>query len=139
MRLFAEHQPDELPVVDPTDQIVRGVVSRRHVIDAYNRELMKRDMAAGLGGRLAAARTAEMPVGEDHVMLEVDSPMGLVGRTLSELEVRSRYGVQILLVRRHKPGSEELHDIVPEGSTRIEAGDRLVLLGSRAAVERFRV
>lgn len=137
MRIFAEQQPEELPVLDHGNRL-QGVVTRRHVMDAYNRELMKRDMATGLGGRLDAARTQEVAVGGDHLLLEVDAPTAFVGRSLQRLAVRSRYGVQVLLVRRRAPDSEDVREIVPEGSTRIEPGDRLVLLGPRDAVARFR-
>jgi CIC family chloride channel protein len=138
MRVFAERQPDELPVLDPASRTIRGVVSRRQMIEAYNRELMKRDMAAGLGGRLDAARTTEMPVGEDHVLMEVDAPAGFVGRSLQDLAVRPRYGVQVLLIRRRAPDQDAAGDLVPDGSTRIERGDRLVLLGPERAMARFR-
>lgn len=137
MRLFAEHHPDELPVVDPRTETLQGVVSRRHMIDAYNRELMKRDMAAGLGSRLDSRRTTEMPVGEDHVMVEVDAPAAFVGRSLADIGVRSRYGTQVLLVRRSVPDSSERSEIVPEATTRIHSSDRLVMLGRREAVARF--
>ena len=137
MRILAEQQPEELPVVDAGGRI-QGIVTRRHVMDAYGRELLKRDMAAGLGGRLDAARTREMEIGGDHVLLEVDAPAGFVGRSLRDLAVRPRHGVQILLVRRRDPDTGETREIVPEGSTRVKAGDRLVLLGPRSAVARFR-
>jgi CIC family chloride channel protein len=138
MRIFAEKHPEELPVVEPgTDRVV-GTLTRRHLLDAYNQELMKRDMAAGLAGRLDAARTSEMPVGEDYVMLETDAPTAFVGRTLRELEVRRRYGVQVLLVRRQSPGTTEWSDLVPDGDTRVEPFDRVVLLGRAPEVQRFR-
>lgn len=146
IQIFAEQQPEELPVVDGAG-VLRGVVTRRHVLDAYDRELTKRDMATGLGGRLDAARTHEVAIGGDHVLLEVDAPAGWVGRTLEELAVRSRYGVQVLLVRRTGPGAgggagedgaTGRREIVPEGSTRVQPGDRLVLLGPRGAVGRLR-
>ena len=137
MQIFAERRPDELPVVD-SDGILRGVISRRHLIEAYDRELLKRDMATGVGGRLEAARTTEMPVGGHHVILELDAPARFVGRTLSELAVRSRYGVQVLLIRRQGPEPGETRELVPEGATRVQADDRLVLLGDREAIARFR-
>ena len=38
MLLFGQHHVNAFPVVDPeTDRLV-GVISRKHVIDAYNRE-----------------------------------------------------------------------------------------------------
>lgn len=137
MRILAEQQPEELPVVDSEGRIL-GIVTRRSVMDAYGRELLKRDMASGLGGRLDAGRTNEVAVGSDHMLMEVDAPAGFVGRSLQELAVRPRYGVQILLIRRRASDREEPWDMVPEGSTRIEPGDRLVLLGPERAVTGFR-
>jgi CIC family chloride channel protein len=138
MRLFAELQPDEMAVADRGTGTVVGAITRRHVLEAYNRELLKRDMATGLGGRLDAARTTEVAVGEDYVMMEIDVPTAFVGRTLRELDVRSRHGIQVLLIRRARPGEPDRTEIVPDGDTRIEAADRLVLLGREEWIGRFR-
>lgn len=137
MRTLADEQPDELAVVGDGGRVL-GVVGRRHVLDAYNRELMKRDMATGMGSRLDATRATEMKVGQDYGMIEVDVPAGFIGRSLRSLDVRTRWGVQVLLVRRPVQGADGRRDLVPDGETVLKPGDRLVMLGPDQAVARFR-
>ncbi len=137
LRLFADHAPEELPVVDPGNGRVVGVVSRRQVMNAYDRELMKRDMAAGIGGHLSGGETTEVSLGDDYAMVEVDTPVHLCGESLKDLQVRSRHGVQVLLVRRPEDGSGDRIDLVPDPDTVLQPGDRLVILGPRKALARF--
>ncbi|MGD2067691.1 MAG: chloride channel protein [Gemmatimonadota bacterium] len=137
LRAFARDLPGELPVVDGDGRLV-GVVTRRQVLNAYDRELVKRDMAAGIGNSLRDAQASEMVLGEDHLMAEIDAPAELCGRSLQELEVRGRHGVHVLLVRRQEDGRSERVDVVPEPDTVLRPDDRLVLLGSREALRRLR-
>ena len=54
-----------------------------------------------------------------------------VGRTLAELDLRSRTGAQILnIVRDEEPQP------TPSGVTRLEAGDLVVLYGPHASIDR---
>jgi CIC family chloride channel protein len=136
MRIFAERQPEELPVVDEEHRVV-GTVTRGHVIEAYNRELVKRDMAAGLGRRLDSAGRAVIRIGDGHAMAEVDAPPSYAGRTLGELALRRRYGIQVVLVRRADASGDAYGDRVAGPDTRIRPGDRLVLLGPEDEVTRL--
>jgi CIC family chloride channel protein len=136
LRLFADHQPEELPVVEESGRLV-GVVSRRQVMSAYDRELTKRDMAEGIGGRLLGAGVTKVNLGDDFAMVEVDAPSHLCGESLREIGVRSRYGVQVLLVRRLHDETGERVDVVPDPDTSVHLGDRLVLLGRREALALF--
>ncbi|HZD04852.1 MAG TPA: chloride channel protein [Longimicrobiales bacterium] len=138
MRTFAERHPEELPVVDPENGRLLGIVTRRKVMEAYNRELTRRDVVAGIGGGLETTRTTEVSLGDGYHMAEVDAPAALLQHTLGEIGVRSRFEVQVLLVRRMEGERQERQDFVPGPDTTIRAGDRLVLLGRRAALERLR-
>lgn len=129
MRIFAGRSPDELAVTSTDGRLV-GVVARRHLLDAYNQELLKRDMASSMGDAVSSAASHEVQLGGDSRMVEVDAPGSLTGRALRDLDVRSRYGVQILLVRRQEPGgSEDRIEVVPGPDTVLQRGDRLLLVG----------
>jgi CIC family chloride channel protein len=140
MRLLAGKSREELPVIDSreTRRLV-GVITRRHLIDAYNRELLKRDMVAGVGSGLAAATTEEVHLGRDYRMAEIDAPGQFVDRTIRELDVRARYGAQVLLLRRPWPeGGEELTEVVPGPDTVVRRGDRLLVMGLARDIDRLR-
>ncbi len=134
MRIFAGRAPDELAVVEPAGGLA-GVVTRRHLLDAYNRELLKRDMVSSMGAAVASAVSRQVRLGSDSRMIEVDAPGPFTGYALRELDVRSRYGVQILLVRRPAgPDSEDRIEVVPGPDTVLRRGDRLLVVGTDRAL-----
>ncbi|MFQ5747651.1 MAG: chloride channel protein [Gemmatimonadota bacterium] len=137
-RIFTGRSMEELPVVADSGALV-GVISRRHLIEAYNRELLKRDMVAGIGGDIAASSQQEITVGEDYRMAEIETPGSFVGRSIREIGIRQRYGVEVLLLRRAGgPGDDAPVELVPGVDTILQRGDRLVVLGHRDELNRLR-
>jgi CIC family chloride channel protein len=138
MRIFGGKERDELPVVagDGSGRLV-GVVARRHLISAYNRELMKRDMVSGVHGSLAGTATGEVHLGEDYRMAEIDAPTAFFDRSIRDLDVRAAHGAQILLLRPAGGGADS-PEIVPEPDTVVRPGDRLVVVARRHELDRLR-
>jgi len=135
MRMLSARGPDELAVVSEDGRLL-GSITRRHLLDAYNQELMKRDMASSMEAAVSGAATHDVSLGGDSRMVEVDAPGPLTGRALKDLDVRRRFGVQILLVLRPaQPGSEDRIEMVPGPDTVIERGDRLLMVGTDEALD----
>ncbi len=135
-KLFDARSREELPVLDERGRFA-GVIGRRQIVEAYNRELLKRDMAHELGTSLRAARSGEaISLGGEQQLLEIEAPAPLIDRSLGELDVRRRHAVQILLVKR--PTGEQTVEIAPDRDTVLRHGDRLVCMGSGAALERLK-
>ncbi|MGD2045465.1 MAG: chloride channel protein [Gemmatimonadota bacterium] len=134
MRMLATRGPDELAVVSRDGKLLGGI-TRRHLLDAYNQELLKRDMASSIGAAVSSAASHEVHFGGDSTMLEADAPGPMCGKALRELDLRARFGVQCLLVLRPaQPGSEDRIEMVPGPDTVIQRGDRLLLMGSNEAL-----
>jgi CIC family chloride channel protein len=137
-RLFKGRSVSELPVVD-RDGVLLGVITRGHLIDAYNQELLKRDMVAAIAGDIAASAKEEVMVGEDYRLAELDAPGSFIGRSIGDLEIRQRYSVEVLLVRRPSDTtSTAAVEFVPGIETVIQRGDRIVVLGTSSALSRLR-
>jgi CIC family chloride channel protein len=135
MHLFSSENLEELPVVDRDDarQLI-GCVRKRDVIAAYNREVMRRDLARGVSTMVSlVGRGQQVDLGEGLVCEEVLAPADFRGRTLAELDLRARAGVHVMLVRSPSRTAGAIR--LPEPSTRIEAGDLLVLAGPKLAVD----
>ncbi|HEU4407083.1 MAG TPA: Na+/H+ antiporter NhaA [Polyangiaceae bacterium] len=83
----------------------------------------------------------DLPQFDNDYRLAQWAPRGaLVGRTLGELDARSRYGVNVLGVWAHDDGgvAEATRKLKPVGGDyRVEPGDTLLLVGEREAVETF--
>lgn len=131
MRIFSQDVFEEIPVLDDEARLV-GSVHKRDVLSAYNEGVLQRDLAGGVShgfSDLAKVKTVEL--GGGFVLQELQAPPSFHGRSLAELDVARRTGVQVLLVRRHGHASPR----VPKALERFEPGDRLVVAGTLEAVE----
>lgn len=85
-----------------------------------------------------------LELGDDLSVLEIDAPESLIGQTLSDLNLRERYGVNILTIKRPKDTSgddseeKEYHSVgIPDANSKIQSGDRLVLMGHKEDCEKM--
>ena len=67
---------------------------------------------------------------EDYGILELPAPGSWIGKSLKELNIRAKLGVNIIAVENH-----ETTNVSPSANYRIEAGDILVVLGDNKALE----
>jgi len=63
---------------------------------------------------------------EDFGIVELEVPKSWQGKTIRELDVRAKYDVNIIAVRK---GGQEGLNVAPGGDCRLEAGDAVVTLG----------
>jgi hypothetical protein len=138
MQLFSTSRVDELAVVD-REQPWRliGTVHERDVIESRNREWLRRDVAGTLTTSLeVVGKGQEVDLGGGYVVQEVPIPAHVVNKTLRELGIRERTGVQVLLLRSGE-GSDAGQVRVPAGDEVLRAGETMVVAGSREALERL--
>jgi trk system potassium uptake protein TrkA len=67
----------------------------------------------------------EIPIGEKHSLFEIKAFDFMLGKTLKELDIRRRFGVSVLAIKR----GENLI-VNPMGDDKILPGDILVVLGT---------
>ncbi|MFZ8862999.1 MAG: potassium channel family protein [Thermocrinis sp.] len=67
----------------------------------------------------------EIPIGEKHSLFEIKAFDFMLGKTLRELDIRRRFGVSVLAIKR----GENLI-VNPMGDDKILPGDILVVLGT---------
>lgn len=71
-------------------------------------------------------------LGDNMALEEIEVPSEFAGKTLADLDLRRKWGVTVLAIKR---GKEVLP--VPDGVTKVEKGDALVILGSLSDLERL--
>ncbi len=140
MQLFGKFNLEEIPVVDKGKLI--GTVRRSDVIEAYNREIFRLDMASGLATsfRLQQKMHSErLALVGEFLILEVPAPRSFVGKTLEELRLRERFGATVLTIKKEakEEGEKEVSYILPTPSTRITEGDILIVFGLQKDLSRF--
>jgi trk system potassium uptake protein TrkA len=74
---------------------------------------------------LAGEFIEEIPIGEKHSLFELKAFDFMLGKTLRELDIRRRFGVSVLAIKR----GENLI-VNPVGDEKILPGDILVVLGT---------
>ena len=90
----------------------------------------EREMAQRLAHSLVVPNVLDyIELSRDFSIIELPAPREFVGRTLKELELRPRYGLTLIAVKR--PGETGVvTNIAPAADDLIQPGDVLALLGS---------
>lgn len=128
----------QLPVVDPETRRFLGIVTRRDLLGAFDREVLQRNRLTAkvrFGDNLSQVSTFDLP--EQHRLVQVDVPPSLSGRTMAEAGLRQKFGVSVLAVKRlTREGIERR--FVPATNDRLEPGDVLIVLGTDEAIARLK-
>ncbi len=81
---------------------------------------------------------------DDYVIVEIKTPPNIANRTITDIDLRKRYSLNLITIKRHdqkiKNGVEisEPHVIgVPGPETKLLATDTIILLGKTADLKRF--
>jgi CIC family chloride channel protein len=139
MQLFGKFALEEIPIVDRGQLI--GTVRKSDVIEAYNREIFKLDMASGLATSFRLHQRMEserLALIGGVLILEVPAPRLFFGKSLAELKLRERYGATVLTIKRLAlEGGEKVSYILPTPTTLIERGDVLIVFGLQEDLARF--
>jgi CIC family chloride channel protein len=119
---------DELPVVEsPRSRKFVGLVARHDIARALNR--------VSLSVSTLAAREENIFWASGYRVSRMQAPAGAVGKTLRDLDARSRFGVSVLAVQNTTQPDAGFEPCPPDRVLR--ASDRLIVAGSPAALRRF--
>ncbi|MGH7551252.1 MAG: chloride channel protein, partial [Gemmatimonadota bacterium] len=128
----------QLPVVDdPEERHFQGIVTRRDVLGAFDREILRRNT---LLAKVRAVEGAgfdyfELPAHEQMSKLPV--PAELVGKSLRETGLRERYGISVIAIQRIDATGQETR-VAPRADSVLRRGDVLVVMGEEGGLERLR-
>jgi len=135
MSQFSKDNRDEFPVAKSSNSSsLIGVISRQGVIDAYNKESFKMNLADGLSQELKTIKRNKIAsVAEGYSIFEKLAPISFVGKTLPELKLRNTYGLEVLMIKKESSdvfNTETKTAIrIPDMDYVIEKGDLLVVFG----------
>lgn len=144
--VFAGKRLRDVPLRQETGASVLAVsrAGFTHFNQGPDFQLFPGDRLALLGDLQSVAQAAEYmdlrEIGQSGMAegvfaigeVEVGSESGSIGRTLAELDFRRTYDLTVIGLRR---GEKQI--VSPSAGERIEAGDRLIVVGSRQAVNKL--
>ena len=132
LRKMGQRNIDSLPVVDLLDEArMQGMVTRKDVILAYERRMSS--LREEGGGTADPDEAQAIPYRADSALTELEvteDETYLVGRQVREVNFPA--GSLLVSIQRME------QSIIPNGLTRIEAGDRLLIVTKRDRVAEVR-
>ncbi|AZR73671.1 potassium uptake system protein [Anoxybacter fermentans] len=94
----------------------------------------ERDMGKRLALNLISSNVLDfIEFAPNYSIVEIKATKGMVGKTLAELQLRTRFGVNVIAVK-----AKDRINISPSASDEIREGDILVVIGENQSVERLR-
>lgn len=141
LQLFSHRDVEELAVVSPTDAMrLVGTVHRRDILNARNEEILRRDLAGSMSSTVSmVSKVRQVEVGDGYVVQEILAPRSFVGKTLRALDIRARYGVQVIFMRAPAASGNGTSLFVPDPDRRVGGLDTLLIAGPKAAVDGLEV
>lgn len=91
----------------------------------------ERDMGERVALQVASASsaiTAQIGLARDASLLEIVAPAALAGRTLAEADVRRRFNVTVVAVKRRGEGRDVTEDVIVSPSTDLRIGPNDLIL-----------
>jgi CIC family chloride channel protein len=132
---FTAAEQEYLPVVSPSLEL-RGIISHRDVLDLYNREILRHEYL-GLSLRsegILSSVHERVRLPHEYIVEVVQVPPLYVGKTLRDTQLRTRFNLTAVAIRR---GGFNSPDELPDPARRLERQDHLVLVGRSADLQRF--
>jgi len=128
MRFLGTHE-GEMPVI--SDGKLVGVLRPSDVIDRYNSELFKRDVAQGIVSTISQDHKVEaIPSVENAIVAEVVAPASFVGRTIRDLDIRREFGFTVLMIKKPSDSSGGGGvQVMPPPDHQFQAGEIMVVMG----------
>jgi uncharacterized protein with PhoU and TrkA domain len=103
------------------------------VIETYNKQIFLRDMSGELGGGIRQTiQKKTVPVIDKYFLVHIEAPNVFIDKTLKELALRSRFGADVLLIKK-----KSSQTIQPDANYKIEMGDGLLIFGERESLEKL--
>jgi len=96
----------------------------------------EREVARRLAHRITNPNLVDyLRITEGYSVEQLAAPPSMVGKTLEALELRRRYGINVIAIRESTDPDSPLQ--LPTGGTIVSAGDQLVLMGQNEELAHF--
>ena len=139
MKLFGLYDIEEIPVIDSVDKKhIIGSVERKDIINIYNKELVKKNLSQEFSRSMKLLdKIQTVDFIDDYMMAELPIPASFIGKSIKEIDIRAKYGVQILMIKK-KTESGDYKQIVPSPGEKLVKEDFLVIMAKNKDIENFK-
>ncbi|MCP4135757.1 MAG: CBS domain-containing protein [bacterium] len=119
-----------IPVVDPAKpSSLLGMIWRRDIFNAYNREVQRRDVTSSFASKITAKNVdSTVHFMEGYSLTEIPIPQSFIGKSIKELNIRAKYGVDIILIRKNTNEGSKIKAI-PNPDYQFSFNDSIMVAG----------
>lgn len=119
-------------VLSPRHERLLRLMKVEHMIQAE--ALAARQLAKRMGIRGASRHFA---LSEEYAIVELEAPKFLIGKILNEIDLRGKYGLNLITVKQPVEGAEGKVMGVPKPDLLFVEGDKLVVFGKEDSIKAF--
>jgi CIC family chloride channel protein len=142
MKIFGELNIDQLPVVDEKDNSkLIGTISKNDVIEIYNQQVFKRDMVTSVSRYINSLDNfKKVELMDNQILCEIEVPGSFVNKTLKQLDLRNRLGIEVVLIKQHyDPENKEKEKVItPRPDYRFQSGDSILIISPKKNLNRIK-
>ncbi len=130
---------ETLPVVEhENSRKIVGIVTMKDIQEAYNKEIERLNFADTLAtGIRMSDENEELHFLEDYSILQMKVPKTFVGKSIRELGIRAKYGVDILSVKTHNK-NREMIKAIPNPDYVFQENDAIIIAGEQRNINILR-
>lgn len=124
-----------IPVVEDEDsKKLVGMLWMYDIQDAYQKEVQKRELTSTLASQISM-KEEERSVHfmEGYSISEVKTPSYFVGKSIKEVDIRAKYGVDVLSIKSREKGNYRVN-VIPNPDYKIKQDDVLVVAGEIGSI-----
>ncbi len=131
---------ESIPVTETSDsKVVIGVLHIKDIQDAYYKAIERLDLAESFASSIRKTDDGdELHFMEGYSILQFRVPKSFIGKSIKELNVRARYGVDILSIKTNGKKSSQIKAI-PNPDYVFKEGDSLILAGEVKNIRKIKI
>jgi len=128
---MSRYDREGLPVVNTEEgQKLIGYIWRKDIQDAYQKEIERMEIASNIASSISMKDDEkEVHFMEGYSIIEISPPKSFIGKSIRELDIRKKYGVDVLSIKSGKKSDVKVkaipnpNHIFKEDETIIVAGE----------------
>ncbi|MFC1744498.1 chloride channel protein [Candidatus Riflebacteria bacterium] len=127
----------EIPVLNEEKEVI-GLFSQTDLLHALHREVDKRRIAYSILERMSLEqreKLSSLQISKDLFLEEVAIRDEMVGQTISKINFRHKYNMEIIMVRSFLEGKVEEQAVTPIYKVRI--GDTFLVIGTKDTIRYY--
>jgi CIC family chloride channel protein len=118
-----------LPVVNPGTDKVIGMIWSKDIHYAYNKEIEAREISSNLASSIVMKEEEpQIHFMQGYSISEIKPPNSFVGKSIKQLNIRAKYGVDVLSIKTKEKYGEKINAI-PSSDYVITSDDSLIIAG----------